>query len=374
VTTTTRADTCWVVSPAVIPTTTGVAQLAVRVRDLVGWQNGLPPATQTMSPPAKGIEACTAQPNYLGVPMYINFIAVDGDNNAVGIPYQYQLETDLVGPPAPAGLCETVGETVYNLSFTPNTDLDTIGYDVYLDPIPGEVPSSPTIALDAGSVVVCPAAADNPGDGGCVTVSTGSTLPATSGTCATQAVCSDLVLGTPPIVPTVTADSGSEAGTEEAGDAAAAADAGDADADAHADTGSVADTGAEAEGVEAGGETGNGGISAIPQGYLLKPSPVGTIPDKSIGQYQVTGLVDFVVYNAVVAAVDGIGNIGPPSSEVCDYPAPVDDFWQNYRRDGGGANGYCALETIGARGTSLAGVAGVFLIGAVARRRRKRGD
>jgi hypothetical protein len=71
--------------------------------------------------------------------------------------------------------------------------------------------------------------------------------------------------------------------------------------------------------------------------------------------------------------VDGTGNVGPPSSEVCDYPAPVKDFWQNYEQDGGGAGGFCALETAGTGGSSLAGVAGVFALAAMARRRRRNG-
>jgi hypothetical protein len=74
----------------------------------------------------------------------------------------------------------------------------------------------------------------------------------------------------------------------------------------------------------------------------------------------------------VVASVDGTGNVGPPSPEVCDYPAPVKDFWQVYEQDGGGAGGFCALESIGAGGQSLAGVGIVFGIAAIARRRRRR--
>jgi uncharacterized protein (TIGR03382 family) len=51
----------------------------------------------------------------------------------------------------------------------------------------------------------------------------------------------------------------------------------------------------------------------------------------------------------------------------------VKDFWQNYEQDGGGAGGFCALETAGTGGSSLAGVAGVFALAAMARRRRRNG-
>ena len=84
------------------------------------------------------------------------------------------------------------------------------------------------------------------------------------------------------------------------------------------------------------------------------------------------GLVDYVTYTVVVASVDGTGNIGPPSLEVCDYPAPVRDFWQTYNEDGGKAGGFCALETIGTGGApALAGVAGVLGLAAFMRRRRR---
>ena len=99
-----------------------------------------------------------------------------------------------------------------------------------------------------------------------------------------------------------------------------------------------------------------------------------TLSDKSVGQYQITGLTDGTWYNVVVAAVDGTGNVGPASPEVCDYPAPVQDFWQTYRQDGGQANGFCALETVGAGGPSLAGVGAVFVGAALLRRRRRRNE
>jgi hypothetical protein len=52
----------------------------------------------------------------------------------------------------------------------------------------------------------------------------------------------------------------------------------------------------------------------------------------------------------------------------------VKDFWEIYRQDGGGADGFCALETIGAGGVpALAGVACFLGLAAVARRRRRSG-
>jgi hypothetical protein len=327
---------CWPVSPSLVePNASGSAQFNVRVEDLVGWQSSPPAPGQPVK--AQGAGACAAQPTFAAVPMVINFIAVDGDGNAVGTPYLYSIETDMVGPPAPAGLCETAGDGLLNLTFNPNTDSDTIGYDLYVDPIPSEVPTGDNISAGSGPIVVCPDASSGDGDGGCFSLATGSSLSPDSGNCATSAVCNDSVL-TGAVLP----DAGSSA-TDEA-----------------------------SVGGEGGAETGNGGISSIPEGYLFGRSSGITISDKSTAQYVVNGLVDYVTYNVVIAAVDGTGNIGPPSSEVCDYPEPVSDFWQTYERGGGGKGGYCALETVGVGGTSMIGGGCAVLALAVMRRRKRR--
>jgi hypothetical protein len=328
---------CWGVSPSLIePNTSGSTQFNVRVEDLVGWQSSPPSPANAMQPPSKTVLACAAQPSFAAVPMVVNFLAVDGNGNSVGTPYQYSIETDMVGPPSPAGLCETAGQGLLNLSFTPNTDSDTAGYDLYVDPIPSQVPTGETISPDSGSIVVCPDASSNAADGGCYTLATGSSLSPDSGNCATSAVCNDPIL-TGAVLP---------------------------------DAGSTPDE--ASAGGEGGVETGNGGISSIPDAYLFNLSSGLTMSDRSTAQYAVTGLVDYVAYTVVIAAVDGTGNIGPPSSEVCDYPAPVNDFWQNYEQDGGGKGGYCALETVGVGGTSLLGVGCAVVVLAVTRRRRKR--
>jgi hypothetical protein len=332
---------CWVVSPGLTePDASGSTQLNVRVQDLVGAQSSPPSGADAGQLISQGAAACTAQPTFAAVPMVIDFLAVDGDGNVVGTPYRYSIDTDLVGPPAPGGLCETAGETLLNLSFSPNTDSDTIGYDVYVDPVPSQVPKNAGISLGSGSVVVCPDASSSAGDAGCFTLRTGTSLSADSGNCASSAVCGDSILA-----------------------GAVLPEAGDTPDEAGA---------TNSEAGEGGVEVGGGGISSIPDGYLFDLSSGLTISDKSTAQYVVTGLVDYVAYNAVVAAVDGTGNIGPPSSEVCDYPEPVSDFWQIYEQDGGGKGGYCALESVGVGGTSMVGV-GCAVVGvAIARRRQGR--
>ncbi len=354
----------------------------VRVQDLVGWQVNLPTATEAANPPAKGIEACTAQATFAAVPMNINFLAIDSQGNSDGTPFQYTINTDMVGPPAPSGVGETVGDAIYNVTWTANSDSDTAGYDVYIDPIPGqEGAEGGAVSSEAGQVTVCPdtgatslgdatletggddgaldapleassaesgvseaSTAPLPYDGACYPINTGGQPPAS----ATGYTCNDSILASG-----ITQDGG-------------AADAGIVPPVVEGEAGNVIEGGSV--------EEGSGGISTIPTQYLLNGSTGFTIADKSVGSYPIKGLVNYVTYTVVVASVDGTGNVGPPSLEVCDYPAPVKDFWQNYQEDGGHGAGFCALESVGAGGaSSLAGVAGVLGFAAIVRRRRRSG-
>jgi hypothetical protein len=349
---------CWRVAPSIldpmVPTAMTTA-VKVRVQDLVGWQSTSPLPAPTVTPPTKGAEACTAQPDYPAVPMNINFLALDDAGNPVGVSYQYAIQTDLVGPPPP-DVCESVGDTVYNLTWTPNSDSDTIGYGVYIDPIPGQEPDAGQ--HDAGTIVLCDEAGDEAStssDGGCTTLAKGS-MPPDAGSCGS--LVSDMTCNDSNLMGAVTPSTTTSTGTPDAGSGAATDAAGDSDG-----------------GTEAGTESGPGGISTVSTAYLYKPttSTSGiTLQDKSSSSYSISGLVDYVTYTVVVTAVDGMGNVGPPSSEVCDFPAPVQDFWQVYEADGGGHGGYCALETVGVGGPSLAGVAGFFIVGGALRRRRRR--
>jgi hypothetical protein len=327
---------------------------SVRVQDLLAWQVTPPIPSAALSPPAQGVSACHVQPTFAAVSMKINFLAINGDGQSDGTPYPYTLSTDTVGPPAPSGVGESAGDTLLDVTWTQNTDSDTAGYDVYIDPVPGSMNDEASIGdASAGRTLVCPEAGstaveasvvDGSGDAtsSCYYVNTGSSTQGSAG-----AHCNDSVLEG-----AITQDAGPDGSIivtepvyDEAGDLLS----------------------------EGGVEEGSGGISTISPAYLIGVSSgTGmTLSDKSVGQYQITGLTDGNWYNVVVAAVDGTGNIGPASPQVCDYPAPVSDFWQTYRQDGGQAGAFCALGTVGAGGTSLAGVGAVVLGAALARRRRR---
>jgi hypothetical protein len=346
---------CWQIDSFIPPPniTQTVLLGPYRVQNIVGPQNGPPnPAVLVKN---ENASACLQQPTYLAVQMFINFVPLDSGGNVTGMPYQYQLNTDLVGPPAPSGVSENVGDTLMNLTWTANSDSDTTGYDIFIDPIPGQEGAEASFALpepilvcpdtgaaapiaDAGDDAVPDGATSTPTDAGCFFLNVGGTGESVDG----ATVCNDSILASSIVqdggtgaITTTTDDAGDEAGTV---------------------------------------ESGNGGISTIPTQFQVNGgNGTGvTVADKSAGQFTISGLKNGVQYTVVVAAVDAYGNVGPSSSEVCDFPAPTQDFWKTYVADGGRAGGgFCALESAGAPVQSLAGAA--FLVSGVALvRRRKR--
>jgi hypothetical protein len=355
---------CWQLNgglSAINQSTTSTYQFLVRVQDIVGPQNNPPnpPGYRSQTP-----AACTTQPTYASETFTVYFVPITNGNNATGTAYSYKLPVDLVGPPAPSGLSHNVGDTLFVMNWTPNSDTDTGGYDLYIDPIPG-MESSDASTSDSGlgkPMLECPdtgapaqpqdASGDDGGEGGSDAASDASTfVPAEAGChyvyvgggSATLSTCTDSRLASGMVQEggTTTVVTSDEAGDE-------------------------------------GGTTvvtGGGGISTIPSTNLVGTGGGGlTVSDKSTGSYTIKGLKNNVTYTVVVAAVDLFGNVGPPSAEQCDYPAPVNDFWQDYRNDGGRAGGFCALEAVGASpATSLVGVAfAAGTAGAVRRLRRRR--
>jgi hypothetical protein len=359
--------TCWPL-PGGIASVNQPAQntlpFTVRVQDIVGPQN-LSPSPTAYQP--QGPEACTKQLSFSSQTFSIYFVPIQGGNHAVGTAYAYQLPVDLTGPPAPGGVGDQVGDTLFTLTWTPNGDTDTQGYDVFIDPIPGQEDAgsgADSAAASPEPVLVCPEAsvpatgddASDAGDDGTADATPDATVDAAS-TGPTDAGCHYLNMGGPPTMSKCGDPILQRSIVQDAGTQAATGD----------------DSG---EGGSSSSGSGGGGISTIPPQHLVGASGAGlTVSDKSVGTYTMTGLKNWVTYNVVVSAVDAFGNIGPPSVEACDYPQPVNDFWTDYRNDGGQAGGgFCALEAVGASpGTSLAGVGALIgAVGVVRRRRRSR--
>jgi uncharacterized protein (TIGR03382 family) len=378
---------CWLVRPAIAGIVAGTGSsvpitIDVRVQDLVGHQTNIP---QTMTYVPVGAEACQTQTVDTAQNFTVFFMPTDSSGRAIansGL-YKYAIISDLVGPPAPSGAAISNGDTLFTVTWTPNIDADTAGYDVYVDPIPGQEGAG----VGAEPVLVCP-------DTGSATASGDATLEATVD-------ASDEAMAEATIEASVDAGddgSASDAMTADAVDDTAApisspvctyqitSGSGDGGVcmsrvlggnsstliDAAAAVAQVDEAGNLIEG---GTTSGVVGISNIPSNYVVGMGPSGvTVSDKNTGSYQVTGLRDGQQYTVVVAAVDGSGNIGPPSDLKCATPAPINDFWDLYRQAGGHAGGgFCALEAVGKPAPAAACfalVAGASLL--VRRRRRTR--
>jgi hypothetical protein len=198
----------------------------VRVQDLVGLQQ-LPPYPPPKNVVTQGAAACNAQPTFVAVPMSVNFLSVDSTANLAGTAYQYRIETDLVGPPAPASVAVQTGTGGLLPTWTPNTDPDTVGYDVFLAPQAGQPPQGPGCPTIPASYLV-----GGGGDGMTVTgESTGAYVVTglTNGTTYALAVAGvDALDNVGPTSPVICATPDADAGLLDAGlpDAGPEGDAG----------------------------------------------------------------------------------------------------------------------------------------------------
>ncbi|MDP9036331.1 MAG: hypothetical protein M3O50_16140 [Myxococcota bacterium] len=338
---------CWLVTQSLAGITVGSGAslpitFNVRAQDLVGHQQSVP-TTPTYS--RVGSAGCQAQTVDTAQKISVFFIPTDSSGHAISGShvYSYAVTTDLVGPPAPASPSLAVGDTLFVVNWTPNSDADTAGYDVYIDPYPGQEGATsggagpePTLVCsgsgvdaasgsgDAADAATADAttADDAAADASCVYVQTGGSGQA--GSCGSTLLTSD-------------------AGSSVAVDS------------------------------EGGTTTSGAGTSNLPPNLLLVggggiSSP--TVSDKSSGSYTISGLQNSVRYTVVVASIDGSGNVGPPTGQVCDSPAPVNDFFATYRQAGGTAGGgFCALESPG-RSVPLGGAFVLLLAaGALVKRR-----
>jgi hypothetical protein len=328
------ASVCWLVSQgstALVSSQQGETY-SLRVQDIVGPEN-LNPSPTTMS--SYGMEACSVQSSFLAVPININFIPINpSDGSSAGPAYQYQLTTDLVGPPPPTGVSIGPGNTLFIVNWTPNVDGDTGGYDVVIDPIPGHETAAAT-ASDASTgnamEIVCPDSGMSTLFGsGCHIVARPGSRASGSGS---GGLCNDLLLS----------------------------------------GGTLPDDGAAPS-------TMGGGIWIPPAGHIINPDPtLGiTATGETISEHTVAGLRNFTIYSVVAAAVDNFGNVGPPSPELCDFPEPAKSSGTG--TDGGQADArlaagcLCALEAVGAPAGSTVAFAGAgtLVVAGLRRRRSKR--
>jgi hypothetical protein len=395
-----QAATCWLINVGLTQPnlqSASTRQFSFPVRALVGPQTGTIPQAGTLVGDL-GLKACQTQTSFAATAITVWFLpltsvgTLDPNGTAYSAPV---IAADLVGPPAPANTTIGDGDTLFVVNWTPNTDADTAGYDVFIDPPPGGAVSAveagsvaptktlycpdtgapaTTIASDDGSVTSADASADAAAvlttalagsadaGSGCFYVNVAPS-PMTNGASA----CTSAVLTTG----TVTVEGGVVA------------------TDIDSSTSEfVNDEGGILVETDSGIESGIGGIATIPCQNLVgggncNPASAAaytntgnpSVTGLNIGQYVIKGLTNGKTYDVVVSAVDGSGNVGPPSTCVTDYPAPVIDFFKLYRQDGGQAGGsFCALEAVGEpAGAPIVGVGlGAVAFTMVRRRRNNR--
>jgi hypothetical protein len=370
----TTAATCWLVNTGeTIPNfeSPQTRQYNVPVRALVGPEGGIPTAGTLVGD--SDATACNHQGSFAAVPITVWFLPLlpggQLDTSGTAKAYSYPvISADLVGPPAPVGVSIADGDTLFIVNWTPNSDADTQGYDVFIDPAPGthteagvstqqilycpEGGASSTVAADdasADATTVTTTSVTTESPDACVKITGGGSVPSTSGT----VTCTSLALSAAPLY-TVGA-------TVEIAD-----DSGDSDAAVEIGTGGIAS-------LQCGYLSGGTCASASAGAYTNTGNP--SVTGLSASTLTISGLTNDVTYNVVVAAIDGSGNVGPQSTpEQCDQPEPVNDFFKTYKLDGGGAGGsFCALQAVGApKAASIVSVGfGALAFGLI--RRRKKG-
>jgi hypothetical protein len=328
----------------------------VHVRDMVKFL-GTSSAGIDPDYPSAGEDACHAITTSGAVPLTLQFVWFHGPANAVNS-LQVGLNVEMIGPAPPSGVDAGIGDGLLRLSWTPQNDPTTKGFNIFIDPLPGhEGPQQPADASEAASttdsgsghqVQVCQEGGvtdgglddtgdviEIPVDGGCVTetVLDAEPVPTASTTCPSTILVSG-VTGTGTGTPSPTGDSGnaaSEAGT----------------------TVTVTGTAPSA--------------AALALVYQ-------TIGDGTATSATIAGLKDGFNYTVAISAIDNLNDNGPLSVPACQIPQPIDDFWKKYTAAGGQAGGgFCALE---GPGVPVSG--SIFSIGMAAAafawaRRRRRG-
>jgi hypothetical protein len=355
---------CWPVvegSPSLSSTMT----VTVRAQDVAAYLgNASPPATYTkQTDPAVACESQTC-PGVVNISIYFIIEASNGEIPATEYesccgPGEFLLHAATLGPQAPGDVQVIVNDGYVSLSWEAPADPSIYGYNVYCQnygkidaALPGEGAAAPSEEASCSDAEPC----INVDDAG----STSGECPNKSfGYVYTKPACAS---NTTPIDSPTTAPA-LEASLDEAA------------------------TAVTTEGGVATPVTTSAGISQINASTTV-PCPPGSVclcayPGDGIDGSQTGGPTttsalfsaknyDFYVY--AVAAVDVLGNVGPPGNVQCGTPGPLDDFWDRYTTDGGLAGGgYCALEGVGMPAGSACMTVGVGLAAVgLFRRRRKR--
>lgn len=331
---------CWPVTNPT-PATTNPVTVEVNMEDIVSQ---VTLTSHTVSYARANANVCQLQTatGAQNVSLYFFF---EQSGNAVGTGQPYPVKVDTRAGDVQGNITVGQGDTLLVVNIPSTTDTDTQEWNVYCDPPPGGEPdgSNVTVAVDAatnggqctnpnpttpsdastadgssdsGASLDATASAsdassailDDAGGNYCGTVLSDSGIPSPGG-CSSSNVLTPGTGGTPTII-----------GYDEAG------------APIYGDGGTTTVT------TEAGTTFSAGGtMKLIPSQYLCGQGSATST------QILVKQLQDGKFYNVAVAAVDGVGNVGPLSNVACGEPIPVTDFWDRYRQANGSAGGFCSV-------------------------------
>ncbi|MCL2448825.1 MAG: hypothetical protein FWD17_07760 [Polyangiaceae bacterium] len=362
--------TCWRLNAGLgaLVLTNREEPFRVRVQDIIGGQTTVGQNPNT--PVSVGSEACTLQSSFAATNFNVYIMAMQPDGLTVdGSFWNYSLPVDVVGPPPPSPGTPGIGDTLLLTSWTPNSDSDTGGYDVFVDPPPGtEV--TPDASADATTLaqttLVCPEAGSTSATPAGTLEDASDDAEALDASATGEMAACQFVTTPPP--------NGANACTSTVlASASTTVDSGI--------TNTTPTTMTLDDGAVVTSETGTGGFTNIDCSFLVGTHcPAGqpaytatnqTVAGETSGNYIVKGLLNGVNYNISVAAVDNFGNIGPLSPQVCQVPQPVTDFFDAYRGAGGLAGGgFCSIEAVGrsARWGGCFAVFGLVLVSFFRRR------
>ncbi len=355
---------CWPVLPSGIVPAISVT-VPIRVQDLLqylGSTSGGKPVTY-----AAGTEAaCHVVQSSGAIPLSLQFIWFDPGGNELNS-LSVALNAEMIGPAPPSNLTAGQGDGLLILNWTPQSDPNTRGFSIFIDPLPGQEgqvsdASGGGVITDASCQVVqvCPDtgapfvfdASGEAGDGASEASAPVDSGMATDAGCVMQTVCG-------------------EAGATQTGGGSCPS--------------SILVSGVTSEMMsttpvttdEAGNTLSEGGASVTVTGTAPSAAAlmhvIQNIGDGTATNATITGLKNGVTYTIAISAVDNLGDNGPLSTPVCTDPTPVDDFWKQYIAAGGQAGGgFCALEGVGMPGGAV--VFALTMLGtAITWRRRRKG-
>jgi hypothetical protein len=350
--TTSRSSTtsiCWQVAAPVAPATS--LNLKINSQDIVQYIT-TPTGTKPVNYTPGNTTGCDSFSQSGPVAISLYFMFLDSSGNLVGTDATYQISVALIGPAAPTGVTILPGDTFIKADWTPASDANTQGFQLFCDPPPGQEPAAGSdsgtpggATIDASTVEVCDTTTEDGGfddagnylgditvDGGCHEENQATSPTQTSGNC----VSSEIFSGGG----TVTT------------------------------TGSTDDSGLDT--------TDEGGTSTVVTGATAPPANIqnyacGNVGSPTSTEAIVSGLKNGQEYVVGVAAYDVVGNIGPMSVPGCESPAKADDFFNIYRGDGGGAGGgFCSVDKSEPVGTSAFALVGLASLIAVVRRKKNK--